>query len=99
MSSITHITDDNFESEVIQKKGLILVDFWASWCAPCHMITPILEELSIELKDDIEIKKLNVDENQGIASSFGIRSIPTLILFKNGNFIEQFVGVQQKELR
>jgi thioredoxin 1 len=97
MSSIVQIADDNFEAEVLKSEGLVLVDFWAAWCGPCKMIAPILEQISNEMGDDISIKKLNVDENQSTAAEFGIRSIPTLILFKDGKSVEQIIGVRPKE--
>jgi thioredoxin 1 len=81
--SIIEVTDDSFQAEVIESESPILVDFWAPWCAPCRAIAPLLEEIAAE-REDLRIVKLNVDENQEIAASFQILSIPTLILFKNG---------------
>ena len=97
MGSIVHIDDDKFKTEVLEQNGLVIVDFWAEWCAPCHMITPILEKISEEFDERISIKKINVDENQMTAAEFGIRSIPTLILFKDGKAVEQLIGVRPKE--
>jgi thioredoxin 1 len=81
--SIIEVTDDSFQAEVIECESPILVDFWAPWCAPCRAIAPLLEEIAAE-HDDLRIVKLNVDENQEMAASYDILSIPTLILFKNG---------------
>jgi thioredoxin 1 len=97
MSSIVNIDDANFEAEVKNQKGLVLVDFWAAWCGPCKMIAPILEQISEEMKENLKIMKVNVDENQSTAAKFGIRSIPTVILFKDGIMVEQLVGVRPKE--
>jgi len=97
MSTIVKIDDSNFESEVKKQQGLILVDFWAAWCAPCNMVTPILEQISEEMKDSVKVRKVNVDENQSTAAEFGIRSIPTIILFKDGKMVEQLIGVRPKE--
>jgi thioredoxin 1 len=81
--NIIEVTDDSFQAEVIESESPILVDFWAPWCAPCRAIAPLLEEIAAE-REDLRIVKLNVDENQEMAASFQILSIPTLILFKNG---------------
>ena len=91
---VAHITDADFQSTVA--KGVTLVDFWAPWCGPCRMIAPILDELAGELKDKARIVKINVDENPVVASQFGIVSIPTLLLFKDGKKIDQRVGGQAK---
>jgi len=96
MSSIVHISDDNFESEVTNSNGLVLVDFWAAWCGPCKMVAPILEEIAEEM-EEVSIKKMDVDQNRRVAGQFGIRSIPTLILFKDGKPVEQLIGVRPKE--
>ena len=93
---IQHISDSNFESVVLQSDQPVLVDFWAEWCGPCKMIGPILEELSGEYGDKIQIAKMNVDENQGVPAQFNIRGIPTLILFKNGTVAAQKVGALAK---
>ena len=97
MSPVSHIDDANFESEVVENNGLVLVDFWAPWCQPCHMIAPILEQISDDLQGKIDVKKINVDENPAMATKYGIRSIPNLILFKEGKVIEQLIGVRPKE--
>lgn len=90
-------TDDNFDEKVLQSDKLTVVDFWAEWCAPCRMIAPTMEELAGENADKVSIGKLNVDENNKTATKYGIRSIPTLLFFKNGNILKQVVGVRGKE--
>jgi thioredoxin 1 len=91
---VQHITDAEFQKTVAS--GITLVDFWAPWCGPCRMIAPILDELAGELKDKARIVKINVDENPVVAGQFGIMSIPTLLLFKNGQKVDQKVGGQAK---
>ncbi len=86
----------DFEKEVMAEKGLVLVDFYADWCMPCKMLSPILEELSEEI-DDVKIVKVNTDRNQELASSFGIMSIPTLLFVKDGKVIDTLVGMRPKE--
>ncbi len=93
--AILNVTDANFAEQT--SKGLVLVDFWAPWCGPCKMIAPVLEELDAEIGDKVQIVKLNVDENQETTSQFGVMSIPTLILFKDGEVVDQVVGFQPKE--
>ena len=91
-------TDQNFEQEVLKSDQPVLVDFWAPWCGPCQMMGPILEELEKDLSGKVKIGKLNVDENQVVAGEYGVMSIPTLIIFKDGTIVKQFVGVQAKEV-
>jgi thioredoxin 1 len=91
---VKHITDAEFQKTVAE--GVTMVDFWAPWCGPCRMIAPILDELAGELKDKARIVKINVDENPVVAGQFGIMSIPTLLLFKNGQKVDQKVGGQAK---
>ncbi|MBW2183081.1 MAG: thioredoxin [Deltaproteobacteria bacterium] len=91
------VNDSNFKSEVTDSEMPVLVDFWAPWCGPCKMIAPVLEELAKEYDGRVKIVKLNVDDSPDTASKFGIRSIPTLIMFKNGKVFEQTVGAQSKD--
>jgi len=92
-----NITDSDFESKVIQSKTAILVDFWATWCGPCKMAEPVLEELSGEYKDKVGIAKLDVDANPNTATKFGVMSIPTTILFKEGKELGRQVGFAGKQ--
>ena len=96
MSDIT-ITDANFDSEVVKSTMPVLVDFWAVWCGPCQMQGPIVEEVALEMAGKAKVGKMNVDENPSIPQKFGIMSIPTLMIFKGGTVVKQFVGVQSKE--
>jgi thioredoxin 1 len=89
-------TDDNFEGEVLKSDKPVLIDFWAPWCGPCKAIGPIVEELAGQFKDSVKIMKLNVDENQKTASNYGVRSIPTLILFKDGKVLDTLIGLVPK---
>jgi len=95
MTKVLQITDSQFQDEVSNSKGLVLVDFWAPWCGPCKQIGPILDEISIE-KTDIKIVKINIDDNPEVASELGIRSIPTLILFKDGTKTDTKLGALSK---
>lgn len=90
------ITSENWQSEVVESSTPVLVDFWAEWCAPCKAIAPILEELGQELSDKLKIAKVNVDECPELAGQFGIRSIPTLLIFKDGTVQQQMVGALNK---
>ncbi|BAC14073.1 thioredoxin [Oceanobacillus iheyensis] len=93
--AIKHVTDQNFTEET--SKGLVLADFWAPWCGPCKMIAPVLEEIDGEMEEKVQIVKLDVDENQETAGKFGVMSIPTLLLFKDGDVVDQVIGFQPKE--
>lgn len=96
-ADILTLTDGNFEGELANSELPMLVDFWASWCGPCMMLAPVLEELAKELKGRVRVGKLNVDENRETAASFGVMSIPTLILFKNGKEVARITGFRPKE--
>ncbi len=93
--AITHATDQTFATET--ETGVVLVDFWAPWCGPCKMIGPVLEELDTEIGDKVKIVKIDVDENQETAGKFGVMSIPTLLVLKNGEVVDKTVGFQPKE--
>ena len=93
--AIVHATDQTFETET--ESGLVLIDFWAPWCGPCKMIAPVLEEIDSEIGDKVKIVKVDVDENQETAAKFGVMSIPTLIVLKNGEVVDKVVGFQPKE--
>jgi len=95
--AIVNISDQSFKSEV-ESGGTVLVDFWAPWCGPCRMIAPVLEELDQEIGDSLKIAKINVDDNPDTASRFGVMSIPTLIVFKDGQPVDKVVGFQSKEM-
>ncbi len=94
--NIVELTDANFDEEVLKSDKLVLVDFWAEWCAPCRMIAPIIEEIAVEYADKLKVGKLNVDYNPMTAMRYGIMSIPTLMLFQNGRVLEQIVGAMPK---
>ena len=94
--NLVHIQDDNWQSEVMESETPVLVDFWAEWCGPCRAIAPVLEDLATELAGKMKIAKVNVDENQRLAGEFGIRSIPTLLIFKKGVVQQQMVGAMNK---
>ena len=94
---ILEFSDQNFEQEALTSEGLTLVDFWASWCAPCRALAPIVEEVAREYAGRVKVGKLNVDENPKTAAQYAIRSIPTLLLIKDNQVVEQIVGVQPKE--
>ena len=97
MHNAVEITDQNFASEVIQSDTPVLVDFWATWCGPCRMIAPVVEELASENAGSVKVCKINIDDSPGVASELGVSSIPTLMIFKNGQVVERFVGVQPKK--
>ena len=94
--NVLQATDNNFSSEVLGSEVPVVVDFWAVWCGPCRMVAPILDELAGEFDGKVIVAKLNVDENPSTAANYGIRSIPTLLVFKNGELIKQHVGAASK---
>ncbi|OGQ02128.1 MAG: thioredoxin, partial [Deltaproteobacteria bacterium RBG_19FT_COMBO_58_16] len=94
--NIINVTDSNFESMVLQSDIPVMVDFWASWCAPCRAIAPIVEEMSNEYAGKVRVAKMNVDENPATPGKYGVRGIPTLILFKGGKVLDQLVGAVPK---
>jgi len=94
--NIVSLTQANFSAEVLQSPNPILVDFWAEWCGPCKMLGPILDELAEEYSGRVRIGKVNIDDSQELAAQYGIRSIPTLLLFKQGQVAEQLVGLRSK---
>ncbi|MCL5962317.1 MAG: thioredoxin [Chloroflexi bacterium] len=97
MSKATPVSDSDFQVEVLDSEIPVLVDFWATWCNPCKMIAPIVEDVAAENEGKLKVVKLDVDENQGTARQYGVMSIPTLILFKEGKPVERVVGYQSKD--
>lgn len=94
--SVLHITKENFENEVLKSDRPVLLDFWASWCGPCRMVSPIIDEIAEETPDK-KVGKINVDEQPELAQAFGVMSIPTLVVMKDGEVVGQSVGVKSKE--
>ncbi len=94
---VTAATDENFEAEVLKSNKPVLVDFWAPWCGPCKAVGPIVEELAEQFKDSIKVMKLNVDDSQKSALNYNVRSIPTIILFKDGKILDSLIGLVPKE--
>lgn len=98
MSEPLHVTDANFDTEILQHKGVAMVDFWAAWCMPCRAVAPVIEQLADEYAGKVKVAKLNVDENPRTTAKFGIMSIPTMLIFKDGQVVDQAIGAQPKEM-
>lgn len=90
------LTEDTFDQEVLQSKVPVLVDFWATWCGPCQMIAPTIDELATEFAGKVKVGKVDVDQNAGLASQFNVQSIPTVLLFKDGRVVQQMIGAKHK---
>ncbi len=93
---LIHLTDGNFEQEVLKSDKPVLVDFWASWCGPCKAIGPVVEELATAFQGQVNVGKLNIDDNPNVAKTYGVMSIPTLALFKDGNIVDKIIGLVPK---
>jgi thioredoxin 1 len=96
MANATNVTDADFETEIEKHDGLAVVDFWATWCAPCRIIAPVLDQIAVEYQGKVKVTKLDVDTNVRTASRFNVRSIPTILFFKNGKLVDQVVGAVPK---
>ena len=95
--SVLNVTSENYESEVLKSEKTVLIDFYADWCGPCKMMSPVIDEIAEEMKETIKVGKINVDENQDLAMEYGVMSIPTIVILKNGEVQKTFVGVTDKE--
>ena len=95
-NALTAVTDDSFGTEVEKQKGLVVVDFWATWCGPCHMVAPIMEQLAGEYAGKLKVTKMDVDQNQRTAMRFNVRSIPSILFFKDGAHVDTLVGAYPK---
>jgi thioredoxin 1 len=95
--TVTEVTDNNFQAEVIESEVPVLVDFWAPWCGPCRMVAPVVEEIAKERGEDLKVVKMNIDENQQTAVTFNVMSIPTLMLFRGGQQVKTVIGAYPKK--
>ena len=95
--SVLNLTDENFENEILKSDKVCLVDFYADWCGPCKMMSPVIDKIAEENAENIKVGKVNVDENQDLAMKYNVMSIPTILVFKNGNIAKTFVGVTPKQ--
>ena len=95
--SVLNVTSENYESEVLKSEKTVLIDFYADWCGPCKMMSPVIDEIAEEMKETVKVGKINVDENQDLAMEYGVMSIPTIVILKNGEVQKTFVGVTDKE--
>ena len=95
--NVLNVTSENYESEVLKSEKTVLIDFYADWCGPCKMMSPVIDEIAEEMKETVKVGKINVDENQDLAMEYGVMSIPTIVVLKNGEVQKTFVGVTDKE--
>ena len=96
MADVAELSEANFEAEVLRSAQPVLIDFWAPWCSPCRVIAPVVHELAVENAGQIKVAKINVDESSNLATTYGVNSIPTIMIFKNGEVVDRFVGIQPK---
>lgn len=95
--SVLKLSEENFEKEVLNSNKIVLVDFFANWCGPCKMMSPIIDQIAEELGENIKVGKVDVDENQGLASKYDVMTIPTIIIYKEGKIVKTYIGVTSKE--
>ena len=95
--SVINLNEKNFEEEVLKSEKTVLIDFWASWCGPCRMMSPVVDEIAGEMKDSVKVCKINIDEEQNLAVKYNVMSIPTFVVLKNGKEVGRTIGVQDKE--